>query len=134
MDGKSIVRPRHYFLGAAALIVGGVVLGLGLSAGLNLPPATHAANATFRASPRAAALPDSPFVQRWIPLAREKVAFQGLPARICWLGYGERAKAGLLLNDLVARGAIKAPVVIGRDPVNSGSVASPYRETDPMVA
>ena len=80
-----------------------------------------------------AAFPDSPFVQRWIPLAREKVAFQGLPARICWLGYGERAKAGALLNDLVARGVITAPVVIGRDHLDSGSVASPYRETEAMM-
>jgi urocanate hydratase len=80
-----------------------------------------------------AAFPDSPFVQRWIPLAREKVAFQGLPARICWLGYGERAKAGLILNDLVASGKIKEPVVIGRDHLDSGSVASPYRETEAML-
>jgi urocanate hydratase len=80
-----------------------------------------------------AAFPDSPYVQRWIPLAREKVAFQGLPARICWLGYGERAKAGALLNDLVARGEIRAPVVIGRDHLDSGSVASPYRETEAML-
>jgi urocanate hydratase len=72
-------------------------------------------------------------VQRWIPLAREKVAFQGLPARICWLGYGERAVAGALLNDLVAKGAMKAPVVIGRDHLDSGSVASPYRETEAMM-
>jgi urocanate hydratase len=79
------------------------------------------------------AFPDNPFVQRWIPLAREKVAFQGLPARICWLGYGERAEAGALLNDLVARGDIKAPVVIGRDHLDSGSVASPYRETEAML-
>ncbi|MCW2707794.1 MAG: urocanate hydratase [Frankiales bacterium] len=80
-----------------------------------------------------AAFPDSPFVQRWIPMARERVAFQGLPARICWLGYGERAKAGAILNDLVASGAIKAPVVIGRDHLDSGSVASPYRETEAML-
>jgi urocanate hydratase len=80
-----------------------------------------------------AAFPDNPYVQRWIPLAREKVAFQGLPARICWLGYGERAKAGALLNDLVAKGRIKAPIVIGRDHLDSGSVASPYRETEAMI-
>ncbi|MCU1601926.1 MAG: urocanate hydratase [Frankiales bacterium] len=80
-----------------------------------------------------AAFPDSPFVQRWIPMARERVAFQGLPARICWLGYGERAKAGAILNDLVARGQITAPVVIGRDHLDSGSVASPYRETEAMM-
>jgi urocanate hydratase len=80
-----------------------------------------------------AAFPDSPFVQRWIPLARDKVAFQGLPARICWLGYGERAKAGLILNDLVASGKIREPVVIGRDHLDSGSVASPYRETEAML-
>jgi len=79
-----------------------------------------------------AALPDNRFVQRWIPLARERVAFQGLPARICWLGYGERAEAGLLLNSLVASGRISAPVVIGRDHLDSGSVASPYRETEAM--
>jgi urocanate hydratase len=77
--------------------------------------------------------PDNPFVQRWIPLAQEKVAFQGLPARICWLGYGERALAGEVLNDLVARGDISAPVVIGRDHLDSGSVASPYRETEGML-
>jgi urocanate hydratase len=77
--------------------------------------------------------PDNPFVQRWIPLAQEKVAFQGLPARICWLGYGERALAGAVLNDLVARGAVKAPFVIGRDHLDSGSVASPYRETEGML-
>jgi urocanate hydratase len=80
-----------------------------------------------------AAFPDNALLQRWIPLARERVAFQGLPARICWLGYGERAKAGAVLNDLVARGAIKAPVVIGRDHLDSGSVASPYRETESML-
>ncbi len=79
-----------------------------------------------------AAFPDNPYVQRWIPMARERVAFQGLPARICWLGYGERAKAGAILNDLVASGQISAPVVIGRDHLDSGSVASPYRETEAM--
>ncbi|GAC1442343.1 MAG: urocanate hydratase [Mycobacteriales bacterium] len=79
-----------------------------------------------------AAFPDNPFVQRWIPMARERVAFQGLPARICWLGYGERAEAGALLNSLVAAGTIRAPIVIGRDHLDSGSVASPYRETEAM--
>ena len=79
-----------------------------------------------------AAFPDNPFVQRWIPMARERVAFQGLPARICWLGYGERAEAGALLNSLVATGQIRAPIVIGRDHLDSGSVASPYRETEAM--
>ena len=78
------------------------------------------------------AFPDNPYVQRWIPMARERVAFQGLPARICWLGYGERAKAGAILNELVADGSISAPVVIGRDHLDSGSVASPYRETEAM--
>jgi urocanate hydratase len=66
-------------------------------------------------------------------MARERVAFQGLPARICWLGYGERDKAGAVLNDLVASGRISAPIVIGRDHLDSGSVASPYRETEAMV-
>jgi urocanate hydratase len=77
--------------------------------------------------------PDNPYVQRWVPMARERIAFQGLPARICWLGYGERARAGLALNELVASGRISAPVVIGRDHLDSGSVASPYRETESMA-
>src|SRR5258707_2699000 len=65
-------------------------------------------------------------------MAREKVPFQGLPSRICWLGYGERAKAGLMFNELVASGKVKAPIVIGRDHLDSGSVASPNRETESM--
>src|SRR5687767_4092399 len=69
---------------------------------------------------------------RWIRMAGERVKFQGLPARICWLGYGDRAKFGLRINELVRTGAIKAPVVIGRDHLDSGSVASPYRETEGM--
>jgi len=76
--------------------------------------------------------PDNEGLLRWLKLARERVHFQGLPARICWLGYGERARAGLLFNDLVARGVVKAPIVIGRDHLDSGSVASPYRETEGM--
>jgi len=71
-------------------------------------------------------------LRRWIEKAEEKVRFQGLPARICWLGYGERAKAGLRFNDLVRRGEVQAPIVIGRDHLDSGSVASPYRETEGM--
>ncbi|MBA3350501.1 MAG: urocanate hydratase, partial [Actinobacteria bacterium] len=70
---------------------------------------------------------------RWIRMAREKVAWQGLPARICWLGYGERDRMGLRFNELVAKGAISAPIVIGRDHLDSGSVASPYRETEAMA-
>jgi Urocanate hydratase len=66
-------------------------------------------------------------------MASERVAFQGLPARICWLGYGERDKAGLAFNDLVARGEVSAPIVIGRDHLDCGSVASPYRETEGML-
>ena len=69
---------------------------------------------------------------RWIKSAAEHVHFQGLPARICWLGYGERARAGLRFNELVRRGEVKAPIVIGRDHLDSGSVASPYRETEAM--
>ena len=76
--------------------------------------------------------PDDFLLQRWLDLAPERVAFQGLPARICWLGYGDRAKAGLAINDLVSSGAVSAPVVIGRDHLDSGSVASPYRETEAM--
>jgi urocanate hydratase len=76
--------------------------------------------------------PDDLVLQRWLQLADERVAFQGLPARICWLGYGDRAKAGLAINDLVRSGQVSAPVVIGRDHLDSGSVASPYRETEAM--
>jgi urocanate hydratase len=79
-----------------------------------------------------AAFPDDAALHRWIPMARERVALQGLPARICWLGYGERARAGRVLNDLVASGAVSAPIVIGRDHLDCGSVASPNRETEAM--
>jgi urocanate hydratase len=75
---------------------------------------------------------DRPALRRWIELARERVAFQGLPARICWLGYGERAAVGLAFNEAVRSGRLKAPVVIGRDHLDCGSVASPYRETEAM--
>lgn len=77
--------------------------------------------------------PDNDHLRRWITMAQERVAFQGLPARICWLGYGERDKAGLAFNDLVASGEVKAPIVIGRDHLDCGSVASPYRETEAML-
>jgi urocanate hydratase len=77
--------------------------------------------------------PDDAALARWIGLAGERVAFQGLPARICWLGYGERARLGLRFNELVRRGEVGAPIVIGRDHLDSGSVASPYRETEAMA-
>jgi urocanate hydratase len=77
--------------------------------------------------------PDNEPLARWIRLAGEKVRFQGLPARICWLGYGERHLAGLRFNDMVARGDVSAPIVLGRDHLDSGSVASPYRETEAMA-
>ena len=77
--------------------------------------------------------PDNVHLRRWITMAQERVAFQGLPARICWLGYGERDRAGLAFNDLVARGEVKAPIVIGRDHLDCGSVASPYRESEAML-
>ncbi len=77
--------------------------------------------------------PDNDALRRWITKAQERVAFQGLPARICWLGYGERDKAGLAFNDLVTSGEVSAPIVIGRDHLDSGSVASPYRETESML-
>jgi urocanate hydratase len=76
--------------------------------------------------------PDDALLQRWLELAPGRVAFQGLPARICWLGYGARARAGLAINELVRSGDVRAPVVIGRDHLDSGSVASPYRETEAM--
>jgi urocanate hydratase len=76
--------------------------------------------------------PGDELLQRWLALAPERVAFQGLPARICWLGYGDRARAGLAINELVRTGRVKAPVVIGRDHLDAGSVASPYRETESM--
>jgi len=81
----------------------------------------------------AALFPEDERLQRWLAMASERVAFQGLPARICWLGYGERAEAGAAFNDLVASGRVKAPIVIGRDHLDSGSVASPFRETEAMA-
>jgi urocanate hydratase len=79
------------------------------------------------------AFPGDEHLLRWIRMAREKVAFQGLPSRICWLGYGDRAKLGLIMNDLVRSGEVSAPIVIGRDHLDSGSVASPNRETEGMA-
>jgi urocanate hydratase len=76
--------------------------------------------------------PDNRILSRWINLARKRIKFQGLPARICWLGYGERAQFGLAMNELVKKGKIKAPIVIGRDHLDTGSVASPFRETEGM--
>jgi urocanate hydratase len=76
--------------------------------------------------------PEDRILRRWIDLARKRIKFQGLPARICWLGYGERAQFGLAINDLVKKGKIKAPIVIGRDHLDCGSVASPFRETESM--
>jgi len=80
-----------------------------------------------------ALFPRDEHLHRWLRMAREKVRFQGLPARICWLGYGERAKAGLRFNEMVARGEVSAPIVIGRDHLDAGSVASPNRETEGML-
>ena len=90
--------------------------------------------ADIHATDRAIAelFPDDEHLQRWMRLARERVHFQGLPARICWLGLGERAEAGLRFNEMVARGEVAAPIVIGRDHLDSGSVASPFRETEAM--
>ncbi|MFA4874702.1 MAG: urocanate hydratase, partial [bacterium] len=76
--------------------------------------------------------PNDRALHRWIDMAQKRVAWQGLPARICWLGYGEREKAGLAFNELVRTGKVKAPIVIGRDHLDCGSVASPYRETESM--
>ncbi|MBP1632355.1 MAG: urocanate hydratase [Acidobacteria bacterium] len=91
--------------------------------------------ADIAATDRAVAslFPDDRALQRWLRMAEERVAFQGLPARICWLGYGERHRAGLAFNDLVRSGEVKAPIVIGRDHLDAGSVASPYRETEAMA-
>jgi urocanate hydratase len=80
-----------------------------------------------------ALFPEDTHLVRWLAMARERVPFQGLPARICWLGYGERAKAGLRFNEMVANGEVSAPIVIGRDHLDSGSVASPNRETEAML-
>jgi urocanate hydratase len=77
-------------------------------------------------------VPNDPDLRRWLELARERIAFQGLPARICWLGYGDRHRVGLAFNELVKSGKVKAPIVIGRDHLDSGSVASPFRETEAM--
>jgi urocanate hydratase len=80
-----------------------------------------------------ALFPEHAHLIRWIKMAQEQVQFQGLPSRICWLGYGERMKAGLAFNELVASGAVSAPIVIGRDHLDAGSVASPNRETEGML-
>jgi len=77
--------------------------------------------------------PENESLHRWLRLAEEKVPFQGLPARICWLGYGERARAGLKINEMVRSGELSAPIVIGRDHLDAGSVASPFRETEAMA-
>jgi len=77
--------------------------------------------------------PDNQHLRRWITMAQKRVEFQGLPARICWLGYGERDKAGVAFNDLVRKGEVSAPIVIGRDHLDCGSVASPYRESEAML-
>ena len=77
--------------------------------------------------------PDNQVLARWLKLAKERIHFQGLPARICWLGYGERARLGVAMNELVRRGELKAPIVIGRDHLDTGSVASPFRETEGMI-
>jgi len=79
------------------------------------------------------AFPKDRALKRWVDLAQQKIPFTGLPARICWLGYGDRAKFGLVINDLVRKGAVSAPIVIGRDHLDTGSVASPYRETEGMA-
>ncbi len=79
-----------------------------------------------------ATVPDDPDLRTWIEMAQQKVAFQGLPSRICWLGYGDRHRVGLAFNELVRRGVVKAPIVIGRDHLDCGSVASPFRETEAM--
>jgi urocanate hydratase len=76
--------------------------------------------------------PADEHLRRWLTLARERIAFQGLPARICWLGQGDRARFGVAINDLVSRGEISAPIAIGRDHLDTGSVASPFRETEAM--
>jgi len=77
--------------------------------------------------------PDDPVLDRWLKLARERIKFQGLPARVCWLGYGARAEFGVAINEMIRHGKLDAPVVIGRDHLDSGSVASPYRETEGMI-
>jgi urocanate hydratase len=78
-------------------------------------------------------IPDDPHLHRWLDMAKEKIKFQGLPARICWVGLGDRHRLGLAFNEMVANGELKAPIVIGRDHLDSGSVASPNRETEAML-
>ncbi|MBX7106552.1 MAG: hypothetical protein K1X57_20925, partial [Gemmataceae bacterium] len=78
-------------------------------------------------------MPDHPQLHRWLDMARERIAFQGLPARICWVGLKDRARLGHAFNEMVASGEVKAPIVIGRDHLDSGSVASPNRETEGMI-
>ena len=116
---RSAVHPAAVLRGQGAVPVGGALGG------------------SRRTSPRPIGpilrlFPENAALRRWITLAGERVAFQGLPARICWLGYGERARAGLAFNELVRDGEVKAPIVIGRDHLDCGSVASPNRETEAM--
>ena len=80
-----------------------------------------------------ALIPDNPHLHNWLDMAREKISFQGLPARICWVGLGRRHRLGLAFNAMVRSGELKAPIVIGRDHLDSGSVASPNRETESMI-
>ena len=107
------------------------------SAGAPARSAGRRSPATRRTSPASTGRcsrrsPTTRLLQRWLAIAPERIAFQGLPSRICWLGQGDRAKAGLLFNDLVRRGEVSAPIVIGRDHLDTGSVASPFRETEAM--
>ena len=104
--------------------------GRGLSVGWHSPVIRKTIARTDRAV--LGTFPENEHLCRWIRLAQEQVAFQGLPSRICWLGYGERAKMGLVFNDLVAKGEISAPIALGRDHLDCGSVASPNRETEGM--
>ena len=88
----------------------------------------------FRTDARVKALmPDNPHLHNWLDMARSRIKFQGLPARICWVGLGDRHRLGLAFNEMVASGELKAPIVIGRDHLDSGSVASPNRETEAMA-
>ena len=110
----------------AALLPGRGPVPVGGALGRSRPTSTASTAALLEA------FPDDVLLQRWLRLAPDRIAFQGLPARICWLGYGDRARAGLLFNDLVRRGEVSAPIVIGRDHLDTGSVASPFRETEAM--
>jgi hypothetical protein len=134
--GASVATSRVTFADIAAtqtIVIGGLTFTAGANGATAAQLAYAFSNITATDAAAMEEFPDDEGLAKWIHLAKERVAFQGLPARICWLGYGERHRLGLRFNEMVKKGQLKAPIVIGRDHLDSGSVASPYRETESML-